>query len=440
MAAMEAHIVQLPAPATPTNLVDRAPRLMDSAPRPQIWIEGERLIIERLAVFDPVLAGIVADRAEPDRPALVERALRIGLLAVQDAGATMNVDAVRTEFERLLRQTELANERATATLEQVLRTNFADGEGRLPRTLDAFLGDRGALRKFVVDLFDDTKRDSAIGRMSALLGTYFDGDASKLAALLDPTRLQSPLHQFREEVRSGFTHLGERLAALEAAAQARGAERARSTAKGTDFEDLIERLLGEIARGAGDTIDRTGLSTGDTIRSKKGDFVLGINDALTRGADLRIVVEAKDRPMSARAIREELREARANRGAAVGLVVFTPAHAPSGVGPFDIRAGDVYCVLDPEAPEPATLEAAVRLARLLALTTVDERELEIDTAAVGQALAGIREQLEQIKTLRMQLTSISTATKHVWNGLDTLRSGILERVGSAEAALRPAVR
>ncbi len=418
---MEAQIVQLP-----------------SAPgRTSVTVVGDRLVIERLAIVDPGLAAIVGERGADDRGAFVERALRIGLLALQDAGATLNVDVVRSEFEKLLAQTEQANERAATALEQVLRANFADGEGRLPRTLDAFLGDRGALRGFVADLFDDTKRDSAIGRIAGLLGTYFDGDASKLAVLLDPTRLNSPLHQFRTEVQAGFAHLGERLAALEAAAQARGAERAKSTAKGTDFEDLLEAMLGDIARGAGDLVDRTGLVAGDTIRSKKGDFVIGLNEALTRGADVRIVVEAKDRPMSARAIRDELREAKANRSAAVALVVFTPEHAPVGVAPFDIRSGDVYCVLDPEAPEPATLEAAVRLARLVALAAANDAELEIDAAAVGQALAGIREQLEQIKALKSQLTSIGNATKAVWNGLDGLRSGVLARVAAAEEALRP---
>ena len=79
---------------------------------------------------------------------------------------TVNVDVVRTEFERLLRQSEQVNERAAAALEQTLRTNFADGDGRLPRTLERFLGDRGALRAMVDELFDETKRDSAIGRIA----------------------------------------------------------------------------------------------------------------------------------------------------------------------------------------------------------------------------------------------------------------------------------
>ena len=153
-----------------------------------------------------------------DRPALVERALRIGLAALQEAGVTVNVDAVRREFESLLTRRAGQRARRPRALDEVLRQNFADGDGRLPRTLEKFLGDRGRLRAFVTELFDESKRDSAIGRMKTLLGSYFDGDASRLALLLDPTRMNSPLHQFRAEVSEGFARLNDRLTAIEAAA------------------------------------------------------------------------------------------------------------------------------------------------------------------------------------------------------------------------------
>jgi hypothetical protein len=346
------------------------------------------------------------------------------------------VDHIRREFEAMLNQTQATNDKAARALDELLRQNFADGDGKLPRTLEKFLGDRGQLRTFVADLFDETRRDSAIGRMRTLLGTYFDGDASRLAVLLDPTRLNSPLHQFRTEVSEGFARLNERLTAIEAAAAARATERSRSAAKGVDFEDGLNNLLGEIARGAGDLLERTGDRHGDVLRSKKGDFVLTLNPALCQGAELRIVVEAKDRAISGREIRDELREARTNRAACVGLVVFTPAHAPAGIAPFDIRAGDVYCVVDPESPDRATLEAAVRLARLQALATLRERQVDVDSAAIQQALHGIREQLELIRSLKSQLTSINGAASQVNGGLDRLREGVLARVADAEAELR----
>jgi len=418
-----ATIVQLPtAGGTGTGLAVR--------------VEGDRIVVERLTLTDHSLAAFVAARPADDRQDLVERALKIGLTALQDVGVTVNVDVVRAEFDKLVRQAEATNERAAAALEQTLRANFADGDGRLPRTLERFLGDRGALRTFVNDLFDETKRDSAIGRLTSLLGTYFDGDASRLAVLLDPTRLGSPMHQFRQEITAGFDKLNERLAAIEAAASARAAERSKSAAKGADFEALIDGMLAGIVRGAGDLVDRTADEHGDVIRSKKGDFVITIDPGLAHGADLRVVVEAKDRAISGRAMRDELREAKTNRGATVALVVFTPAHAPSGIAPFDVRAGDVYCVVDPEAPDHATLEAAVRLARLLALASLRETEVEVDAAAIGAALTGIREQLELVRGLKSTLTSIGTSAKDVTAGLDRLRDGIVARVAEAELELR----
>jgi len=428
---MEARtLVPLPSPAD-----DDGPSPLSS----RVRIDGDRIVVDRLTVHDQALAAYLTERAPEERAAVVERALRIGLVALQDAGVSVNVDVVRAEFGKIVRQTEIVNERAAAALEQTLRTNFADGDGRLLRTLERFLGDRGALRAMVDELFDESKRDSAIGRIGRMLERYFDGDASKLAVLLDPTRLNSPMHQFRQEMTAGFRSLEERLVAIEAAAAARGAERARSAAKGADFEDLVEAMLGDLARGAGDLLDRTGKESGTILKSKKGDFVLTIDARVARGCDLRVVIEAKDRPMSMRAIREELREARENRGAAVGLVVFTPAHAPSGVAPFSVVGDDVYCVVDPSAPDVATLEAAVRLARLLALASLTEHEVEVDAAAIGAALTGIREQLEVVRTLRSQLTSISTATRTVWTGLDVMRTNIMARVAEAEGEIRAAV-
>ena len=421
---MEARLVPLPSPN----------------PGPAVRVDGERILVDRLTLHDPALAAWVADQPETERANLAERALKVGLTALQGVGVSLNVDIVRSEFEKLAGQTAATNEKAAQALEQALRTNFADGDGRLPRTLEAFLGDRGKLKAMVDELFDPRRRDSAIGKIGGMLETYFDGDASKLAMLLDPTRLGSPLHQFREEVASGFKAIEVQIAALQAAQWARAEERSKSAAKGGDFEDLLEAMLGDVARGSGDTLDRTGDEAGDTMRSKKGDFVLSIDPALSRGLDLRIVIEAKDRAISGRQMRDELREAKTNRSAAVALVVFTPQHAPSGIAPFDVRSGDVYCVIDPANPDHADLQAAVRLARLLALASAREIESEINAAALATALTRIREQLDLVKGMKSALTSIGTTANGVSSSLDRLRDGITAHVIEAEKELAAAAR
>jgi hypothetical protein len=414
---MEARIVSFPSAAAGVRVI------------------GDRIEIDRLSLADGPLAAWLAAQPMDDQSILAERALRIGLTALQSVGVTMNVDAVRAEFERFADQSRVTNEKAAQALEQVLRANFADGDGRLPRTLETFLGDRGKLRSMVNELFDPTKRDSAIGRISTMLESYFDGDASRLAQLLDPTRLGSPLHQFRTEMADGFRAIQERLVALEAGQAARASERVRSAAKGADFEDLLESMLGEIARGANDLLERCGNDAGDAGRSKKGDFVLTLDPDVARGCELRVVIEAKDRKVSGREMRDELRAAKSNRDAAAALVIFTPAHAPAGIAPFDVRAGDVYAVLDPAEPDHATLGAAVRLARLLAVTSVRESEAEINVAEVQTSLNEIRQCLEAVRSLKTQLTSIGSTSENVSKALDKLREAVLAWITRAEREL-----
>ncbi|MEA2673308.1 MAG: hypothetical protein QOI92_500 [Chloroflexota bacterium] len=405
--------------------------------QPAVRVAGDRIDIDRLSLSDGALAAWLAAQPMDDHAILAERALRIGLTALQSVGVTLNIDAMRAEYDRFADQSRAANEQAAAALEQVLRANFADDGGRLPRTLEAFLGDRGKLKSMVDELFDPRRRDSAIGRIGTMLETYFDGDGSRLAQLLDPTRMNSPLHQFRIEVDNGFKALHEKLVAIEAAQAARAGERAKSAAKGGDFEELLEGMLGDIARGANDLLERCGNDAGDAGRSKKGDFVLTLDPDLARGCDLRVVIEAKDRRMSGREMRDELRAAKTNRDAAAALVVFTPEHAPTGIAPFDVRAGDVYAVIDPANPDMATLQAAVRLARLLALATLHGSEAEVDIGEVRAALTGIRETLELVRGLKVQLTNIGTSSENVSKALDKLREAVLAWIARAERELAP---
>ena len=52
------------------------------------------------------LAAFVRETPEAERPQLVERALRIGLLTLSNAGVSMSADVVKAEFERLYERME----------------------------------------------------------------------------------------------------------------------------------------------------------------------------------------------------------------------------------------------------------------------------------------------------------------------------------------------
>jgi hypothetical protein len=404
--------------------------------RPVLSVVDDRVIVTDLELTDAALAAFVSGVPEPHRPGLAVNALRVGLQALATAGDRANVDLVRAEFERMVEQMAATQVRAAETLDATLRATFADGEGRLPRTLEEFLGDGGRLRRLTAELFDPNRRYSAIGQLHDLLGRYFDGDGSRLAQLLDPTREASPLYQFRNEVSGEFRSLGERIAALEAASRARADERARGTAKGVEFEDIVEAGLADLAHGVGDVLERTGTEAGDALRSKKGDFVLTIDPSRTAGRELRVVIEAKDRPMSRRAMAEELTAARANRGAAVALAVFTPDHAPTGVSPFALVGTDVYAVYDPEADGGVGLEAAFRVARVMALLTLRDTGGQVDVAAIGEALQDVQFAVDNVRKMKSRLTSIGSAAQEVSALLDELRERVLASVRDIDDLVR----
>ncbi len=403
--------------------------------RTTVTISGPAITVDGLTLHDPALAAFVRETAQADRPALAERALRIGLLTLSNAGVSMSADVVKAEFERLYERMEATQERASDALAKTLRDNFADGDGRLPRTLERFLGNDGELRRMTRDLFDENSRESAMGRLTELLGKYFDGDGSRLAQLLDPTRQGSPLHQFRGEVSAEFRNLTERITALEEAKKARAEERARGTAKGAEFEDALEERLGAMARGLGDLVELCGTEGGDAMTSKKGDLVITIDPTRTRGTTLRIVVEAKDRSMSVSRMTGELAEARVNRSAAVALAVFTPHTAPNSVTPFAIFGPDVYATYDPETDDAVALEAAYRTARILALLTLRDKAVELDAEAVNRSLEDLARQVDVVRGLKTKLTHIGSTANEVSGALDLLRAGVLRSVKELEAQL-----
>ena len=403
--------------------------------RTTVSVTGQSISVVGLTLHDPALAAFVRDTAEGERAQLVERALRIGLLTLSNAGVSMSADVVKAEFERLYERMEATQERASDALARTLRDNFADGDGRLPRTLERFLGDNGQLRKLTHDLFDENSRESAMSRLTDLLGKYFDGDGSRLALLLDPTRQGSPLHQFRGEVSAEFRTLTERITALEEAKKARAEERAKGTAKGAEFEDALEERLGAMARGLGDLVEACGTEGGDAMLSKKGDLVITLDPTRTRGTALRIVVEAKDRSMPLNRMTNELADARVNRSAAVALAVFTPHTAPSSVSPFALFGQDVYATYDPETDDATALEAAYRTARILALLTLRDKAVQLDAEAVARSLEDLTRQVDVVRGLKTKLTHIGSTANEVSSALDLLRAGVMRSVKELESQL-----
>lgn len=418
---------------------ERVPEIVpiSSASKPtQVEIVGDRIRVASLEVVDRALAGFLESRTPEDRAETVERAMRVGLMALQSASGSIDVDHVRRAFDKLLADASESNKKATAEVEEILRKTFANEGGALPATLERFLGDKGALALFTKDLFDENRRDSALGKLNTILGTYFDGDASKLAHLLDPTREASPLSGFRAEIAKRFDDVLLKIVELDASQKAAKGERKKGTAKGADFESRVIAEYTELLRATNDEIEGTGGVAGSIPDSKKGDAVITINGRDASASVLRIVVEVKDKVMTGPAIEKELAEARENRKAEIALMVFSEAAAPAGASPFVISRHGVYCVVDPEAPDVAILEAGYRLARISALIRAKSEGSGADLSAVRDAIDALRSRLDSVKEIKKTLTAIDSTTEKARDELDALRSAIVTEIDRIEEQVR----
>lgn len=227
--------------------------------------------------------------------------------------------------------------------------------------------------------------------------------------------------------------MSEQLVAFEASKHARSAERAVSTGKGFDFEDAVEAFLGEALAGFGGVWERTSESIGLIPDCRKGDFTITVS---TDGpAEVGIVLEVKNSWSSWPKMRREVAQAKENRDAAVAIIVVSSEHAPSGLDLIEMIGDDVWVVVDPEDETWPSLDAALRLAQLIARAATPHRTKDIDAVAVRTVLGGVRIELDGIRAMKRQLSSMGTLSADVSRQLDKLRAGILAKIEEAEHRL-----
>jgi hypothetical protein len=254
-----------------------------------------------------------------------------------------------------------------------------------------------ALSRLVSEFSLDDDR-SAMSRMSKMLaatseqiGKNFslDDDTSALARL--KRELASTIDQLARDNVEFQGQVRESLARLDT----RRREEARTPTHGLAFEERLGALLSDEAQRLGDLHEATGETTGIIKQCKKGDHVveLGVESA---AAHARIVWEAKEKQAySLRAALDEIDEARRNRGAQVGVFVFSRAAAPEGLESLVRHGSDVVVVWDADDPaSDLVVRAAYSLARALAVR--EKRTDKASQAAVAEIERAARNVEKQI--------------------------------------------
>ncbi len=225
--------------------------------------------------------------------------------------------------------------------------------------------------------------------------------------------------EFQEEVKVALGKIG-----------ARREEAERSTRHGVEFEDAVFEFIAHEAQHVGDVAEPTGTRTGLIKNCKVGDCVIELGpDSAAPGA--RVVVEAKqDASFTLAKARDEIETARKNRGAQIGLFVFSAKTAPPSTQPLVRYGNDIFVVWDAEDPG-ADWKLRSGLVTSRAICIRRGRSLESQTAdfqLIDEAILEIEKQSQGLDEIQRSGETIQSASEKILKRVRLTRERIEKQV------------
>jgi hypothetical protein len=343
--------------------------------------------------------------------------------------------------------------------------HFKPEIGSIPRSIDAFLGDNGSLSRLLSDYFGLDR-----GKVSQILEKQI-GPSSQFAKSLDPNDKESVISRIEDTVKS---HLQEKvkeiinefsldndetaLSRLKAIIskeikiidennnkffaelrESLGIEKGkiieaeRGTEKGREFEQALYEVVASLGRQLGDTTENVRGQVGLMSRRKVGDYVIYLGD--TSGAPgKKIVVEAKkEAGIKLKDAADELKDAKENRDADVGIYVFAKGYEPPEVGDFLYKGNDFYVTVDEEsiAKEQPILfiEAAYKILRTIIVTTVRKKTDDaLDLDKIKLEVISLIGQVSRFSDLSSKARTIKNNSEHILSTIDVMKQEMDDRL------------
>jgi hypothetical protein len=270
----------------------------------------------------------------------------------------------------------------------------------------------GALADLVRAGVEDGRDPEAIVREAIDVG----------AAVLVHGAAKSTVDAVGAEVDRLLTALNERSLRIESLGRMAG----KVAAKGLAYEAELGVALERCFAPHQDVLEATGATTG-TADDKVGDFVATLNPKDTGGRALRVVVEAKDRPLSMPKTLAELDAAMLNRGAVAGVIVFRNQRlAPIAGRSLRCLPGNRIIAVwdDNNAGDDLALEVAVQLARTLAMTA-ERADAKLNRQVLGDRISRLVNIVESADEIQRGIRGARKALDSVEGTYQAMRDDAL---------------
>ncbi|MBE8540182.1 DUF2130 domain-containing protein [Geoglobus acetivorans] len=294
--------------------------------------------------------------------------------------------------------------------------------GKFVRSLKEYFDSGGKLES----LLNPDSETSPIGRFSKKLEEYL-GRGGRLEELLNPAEDDSPLGKLKKEILREIKEIRDILSKEEGRKEVVDA----TTLKGYVFEDACEEILSGCV-GFGESIIRTTDEVGKIPRSKKGDFVVELENGK------KVVFEVKDwQNVSLNKIKDEVSEAIENRGADYGVFVSKYIEAlPKSVGWFNEYGNILVCALgsrEADTFHPEMLHVAYQWAKMKL-----KAEGDADREAINRVMSELdklNDELYNLSEIKKKCRSAKKAIDDVEKIANSLEESLEESLDSLKKAL-----
>lgn len=275
-------------------------------------------------------------------------------------------------------------------------------------------GDQAVQLKLALAALDTTKEDSLLNQLrretqqareQLLKAINPTADGSPMAvihtSLLERLERHAKSQQEQlDEARKLTTDFQRDVREAVQRIELRRHEEKRNSRGGRLFEAAVLDFVQQAVGSNGYIVENTGPKVGSLPGCKVGDGVIHFPDGHLF-QEARVVVEAKhDKSYSVSDALEELRKARANRDACVGIFVMAKSHAAPGFPAFNRYGQDVLVVWDHDSTETDPYLHGALMVGLGLAVRQRKNASDGDLQALQKLEQRITRELERLETIR----------------------------------------
>lgn len=440
--------------------------------------EGENLMLQlsnRLTTFqnqlDNVLTTTLKSYLDPRDGRFVERVERL----IRDGGDLAKVMQSQTEAARVTLQNSLeaylganstiarlltpdqsnallaalqttVNNLVASHLAGVMREFSLDNrDGALVRLVDELTSRNGQLAGDLRSTVQTVAQEFSLGKADSALNQLIqrvESAQQRITAEFTLDDKESALSRLRAELteiinthKADSANFQQQVLATLATLNARKEERQAGVGHGKDFEQAAYARIETASQQTGDIAEHVADQTGRIRNSKVGDAVITLGpDAAAAG--VRIVCEMKEdcSYRVAKAV-EEIRQARENRNAEVGLFIWSRRTAPVGQAPLARYGTDVIVLWDAEdETTDIYLQAGLMVAKAIALNARSPKpEIEADFVALDKAILEVQRQAGYLDEIATSSNTIRNGADKILDRVEKMRKTLERQVGILNA-------